>query len=106
MRTNNKKAINQMKDLIKEYMDMSDIKRYYNEFRGVEYDFNVFMYGNLDCYDYDLFKRLKSFGINTKAVTEYEKVLNGGCTYRHREAIRNTYKQLVHNAVLEIIKEG
>lgn len=103
MRITNKKVIEQMKNLIKESMSENDIKRYKKEF-PYEYDYNVYMYGNLDCYDYDLFERLKSFGIDTKAVTEYEKVLNGGCTYKHRENIRNTYKTLVRKAMQELTK--
>lgn len=103
MRITNKKVIEQMKELIKECMCENDIKRYKKEFH-YEYDYNVFMYGNLDCYDYDLFKRLKEFGVDTKAVTEYEKVLNGGCTYKHRENIRNAYKTLVRKAMQELTK--
>lgn len=104
MRITNKKVIEQMKKLIKERMCDNDIKRYVREFK-YKYDYNIFMYGNLDCYDYDLFKRLKEFGVDTKAVTNYEKVLYGGCTYKHREDIRNTYKTLVRKATQELIEE-
>ena len=104
MNCTNKKVINHMKELIKDCMDISDVQKYFKTF-PYEYDFNVFQYGNLDCYDYDLFKRLKDFGVTTKAVTEYEKVLDGGCTYKHRENIRNTYKTVVRKAVQELIRE-
>lgn len=100
----NKKVIEQMKNLILECVEISDIKKYYKTF-PYELDYNIFQYGCLDCYDYDLYKRLKSFGITTKPVKEYEKVLDFGCTYRHRENIRNLYKIVVRRAVQEIIKE-
>lgn len=101
MRTNNKKAIESMKNLIKENLSLNDFQRYVSEFKR-EYDFNIYQYGNLDVYDYDLYLRLKKIGIDTKAVTEFEKVLNGGCTYTHRENIRNTYINLVRNAAFSL----
>lgn len=104
MRITNKKVVKLMKDMIKEHMDKDDILRYVKSF-PYEYDYNIYTYGNLDIYDYDLFKRLKDFGVNTKAVAEYEKVLNWGCTYKHRENIRNAYKTLVRKAVQEITEE-
>lgn len=103
MRTNNQKVIKRMAEYILENMDKSEVERYKKEF-PFEYDYNIYAYGNLDIYDYDLFKRLKDFGVDMKAVTEYEKVLGGGCTYKHRENIRNTYMALVHNAVNYISK--
>ena len=103
MRINNQKVIRQMAEYILENMDISEIIRYKKEFPFIN-DYNIYTYGCLDIYDYDLFKRLKDFGVDTKAVTEYEKILDGDCTYKHRENIRNTYKALVHNAVNYILK--
>lgn len=97
MKLNNKIIIEKMKNLIKENLSLNDFKKYMNEFYR-EYDFNIFQYGNLDIYDYDLYKRLSDFGATTKAVIEYSKVLDFGCTYKHRENIRNDYKTLVRRA--------
>lgn len=97
MKLNNKIVIEKMKDLIKENLSLNDFLRYLKEFK-YEYDFNIFQYGNLDIYDYDLYKRLEDFGVTTKAVVEYSKVLDSGCTYKHRENIRNNYKTLVRRA--------
>jgi len=104
MRINNQKVVKQMAEYILENMDMSEVVRYKKNF-PFEYDYNIYAYGNLDIYDYDLFKRLKYFGVDTKAVTEYEKILDGGCTHKHRENIRNTYTALVRNAVNYILKQ-
>ena len=104
MYATNKKVINKMKELILNCMDIKEVIRYWKEF-PYELDYNIFQYGCLDCYDYDLYKRLKEFGVNTKAVTEYEKVLDFGCTYKHRENIRNLYKIVVRRAVQEITRE-
>lgn len=103
MRPSNKKVIKQMQDFILGTMYKPDIKRYFDEFYR-EYDFNIYQYGNLDVCDYDLYKRLVSFGVDTKAIKEYTKVLNSGCTHKHRENIRNTYKQVVRYAIQNIIR--
>lgn len=103
MYATNKKVINKMKDLILNYMDVKEVIRYKENF-PYELDYNIYQYGCLDCYDYDLYKRLADFGVTTKPVTEYEKVLDFGCTYKHREDIRNLYKIVVRRAVQEIIK--
>lgn len=103
MRPTNKKVIKQMQDHILEVMYKSDIKRYFDDFR-FEYDFNIYQYGCLDVYDYDLYKRLLDFGVDTKPIKEYTKVLDSGCTHKHREDIRNVYKQVVRYAVINIIK--
>lgn len=103
MRPTNKKVIKKMSDYILEVMYHPDIKRYFDTF-SAEYDFNIYKYGCLDIYDYDLYKRLLDFGVDTKAIIEYTKVLNGGCTYKHREDVRNTYKQVVRYAVQNIIR--
>ena len=104
MYATNKKVINKMKKLILDYMDVKEVIRYIKEF-PYELDYNIFQYGCLDCYDYDLYKRLKEFGVNTKPVTEYEKVLDFGCTYKHRENIRNLYKIVVRRAAKEIFSD-
>ena len=97
MKLNNTRVIKKMKDLIRENLSLNDFQKYLKEFK-YEYDFNIFQYGNLDIYDYDLYKRLEDFGVTTKAVLEYSKVLDFGCTYKHRENIRNDYKTLVRRA--------
>lgn len=102
MRTSNKKAIRAMAEFILDAMGVSEVKRYKKEF-PFEYDYNIYQYGCLDIYDYNLYLRLVNIGIDTKAVIEYTKILDHGCTYKHRENIRNTYKTLVHNAVKYIL---
>lgn len=101
MITSNQKVINKMKELIRENVSMNDFQRYLHDFYR-EKDFNLYQYGNLDVYDYDLYKRLKDFGVTTKVVKEYEKVLDFGCTYKHRENIRNTYIKLVNRAARQL----
>lgn len=105
MNINNKILINKMKNLILNKMCKGEVLRYYNSFKGKEYDYNIYTYGCLDIYDYDLFIRLKDFGLTTKPVRECEKVLNGGCTYKHRKDIRNAYKTLVRYATQSIMKD-
>ena len=97
MRITNKKVIMLMAELIKQSLSYNDFKRYCKEFPR-ELDYNIYQYGNLDIYDYDLFKRLKSFGVTQKSVTEFEKVLDWNCTYKHRENLRYTYYLLVRKA--------
>ena len=101
MNINNKKVIKAMKQYILEVMDESEVKRYKKEF-PFELDYNIYTYGNLGIYDYDLFKRLKDFGVTNSSVKEYEKVLDFGCTYKHRENIRKNYMYLVRLAAQEI----
>lgn len=105
MRISNKKVINRMAEYIMHTMDIETIRKYYKEFRGKHIDYNVYQYGCLDIYDYDLFLRLVDLGVDTKAVTEYSKVLDRGCTMKHRENIRDLYKRLVRKAVDKIIYE-
>lgn len=105
MRINNKKVIDGMAKYIMSTMCMEDIKRYFKEFRYNEIDYNIYQYGNLDIYDYDLYLRLVNLGVDTKPVKEYSKVLDFGCTMKHREDIRNLYKRLVRLAVRKIINE-
>lgn len=101
MRLNNKIVIDKMCKLIRENLSFNDFKKYIKEFYR-EYDFNIFQYGNLDIYDYDLYERLNEFGVTTKAVTEYAKVLDSGCTYKHRENIRQAYESLVRRAAQKL----
>ena len=104
MRITNKKVIAEMAELIKENLCLNDFMRYCKEFQR-ELDYNIYQYGNLDIYDYDLFKRLESFGVTQKSITEFKKVLDTGCTYTHRENLRNTYKLLVRRASQYLIDE-
>lgn len=55
--------------------------------------------GVLDIYDYDLYLTLVKCGVNTKPVKEYKKVLDHGCTRKHRENIRNEYRKLIWNVL-------
>lgn len=105
MRINNKKVIDGMAKYIMNSMSIEEIKRYFKEFRYNEIDYNIYQYGNLDVYDYDLYLRLVNLGVDTKPVKEYSKVLDFGCTMKHREDIRNLYKRLVRAAVRKIINE-
>lgn len=59
----------------------------------------TYLYGCLDCYDYDLYKTLLDLGVTTKPVKEYSKVLDWGCTYKHREAIRQEYVKAIYYAL-------
>lgn len=97
----NQKVIDRMKELIRKNVSMNDFERYVHKFPERK-DFNLYSYGNLDIYDYDLYKRLKDFGVTIKAVKEYEKVLDFGCTYKHRENIRNAYIRLVSYAARQL----
>lgn len=67
----------------------------------------IYLYGCLDCYDYDMYKTLVNLGVNTKPVKEYSKVLDWGCTYKHREAIRQEYVKAIMYALpsVEIFKD-
>lgn len=76
MRINNKEVVDGMAKYIMDAMCMEDIKRYFKEFRCKEIDYNIFQYGNLDIYDYDLYLRLVNLGVDTKPVKEYSKVLD------------------------------
>ncbi len=105
MRINNKKVIDGMARYIMNTMSIEDIRKYYKEFKYKYIDYNVYQYGNLDVYDYDLYLRLVDLGVDTKPVREYGKVLDFGCTMEHRQNIRDLYKRLVRKAVDKIIYE-
>lgn len=85
-------------ELIKAQMGTDEVKRYKKEFR-YKAARTIYEHGNLDVYDYDLFLRLEQYGVNTKPVTEYSKVLDDGCTYKHREDIRNEYIKAIKYAL-------
>lgn len=102
MRPSNNVVIDKMINYMTSVMDVSEILRYRLSF-PIEYYYNIYQYGNLDIYGYDLYKRLIEFGVDTKAVKEYTKVLDFGCTYKYREDIRNICKNLVRRAVMKII---
>ena len=105
MRISNKKVVDGMAKYIMNSMSIEEIKRNFKEFRYNEIDYYIYQYGNLDVYDYDLYLRLVDLGVDTKPVKEYSKVLDFGCTMKHREDIRNLYKRLVRLAVRKIINE-
>ena len=72
-------------------MCIRDRIRHYKKEFGRNVAQTIYEYGCLDCYDYDLYLTLVNLGVNTKPVKEYSKVLDWGCTYKHREAIRQEY---------------
>lgn len=85
------------KDII-EHMGIDEIRRYKKEF-GRNVAQVIFEYGCLDCYDYDLYLTLVELGVNTKPVKEYSKVLDWGCTYKHRKDIRKEYVKAIKYAL-------
>ena len=97
--TKNKQAIekffNQFPDIL-----LSEYSNYRSLFKS---DWIVakrmYEYGNFDVWDYDLYCTLVKCGVTTKPVKEFEKVLDWGCTYKHRENIRNEYVKLVYNTI-------
>ena len=84
---------------IVERMGIDEVRRYKKEF-GRNAAQAIYEYGCLDCYDYDLYKTLIKLGVNTKPVKEYSKVLDWGCTYKHREDIRKEYIKAIKYALL------
>ena len=94
---NNKVKIQFAKDIVM-HMGINEIRRYKKEF-GRNAARTIFKYGCLDCYDYDLYKTLVNLGVNTKPVREYSKVLDWGCTYKHREDIRKEYVKAIQYAL-------
>lgn len=104
-RVNTKELVDKMAYYIMRNMDIADIRKYRNNFLR-ELDYNVYRYGNLDIYDYDLWHTLYTFGLRNKAVTNYHKNLDTiPFPYKYREAIRNTYMHLVRLAIDKILKE-
>lgn len=85
------------KDIV-ERMGIDEVRHYKKEF-GQNVAQTIYEYGCLDCYDYDLYKTLVDLGVNTKPVREYSKVLDGGCTDKHREDIRNEYVKAITYAL-------
>lgn len=79
---------------IVERMGIDEIRRYKKVF-GRKVAQVIYEYGCLDCYDYDLYKTLVDLGITTKPVKEYSKVLDWGCTYKHRKDIRKEYVKAI-----------
>ena len=106
MRATNKKVIETMENLIKNNLCYSDFKRYQKEFPK-ELDFNIYQYGNLDCYNYDLFIFFKNVGVTEKFVSNYEKELNDidGVTDKTIDATIHAYKLLVRRAVARLNKK-
>lgn len=83
---------------IVERMGIDKIRRYKKEF-GWRTPQTIFEDGCLDCYDYDLYKTLVDLEVNTKPVREYSKVLDWGCTYKHRKDIRQEYVKAIYYAL-------
>ena len=85
------------KDIV-ERIGIDEIRHYQKKF-GWNTPQTIYEYGCLDCYDYDLYKTLVELGVTTKPVREYSKVLDWGCTYKHREDIRNEYVKAIYYAL-------
>lgn len=103
---NNKKFLEKFSDVIIWNMSPGEVKRYIKEF-PYELDFNIFQYGNLDIYDYDLYQRLYKLGLRTKAVMNYRNNLNAiPFPFKYREQIRNEYKKAIRYTVQYMKKEG
>lgn len=96
--TKNFKVRLQFAKYIVECMGIDEVRHYKKEF-GRNVAQTIYEYGCLDCYDYDLYKTLVDLGVNTKPVREYSKVLDGGCTDKHREDIRNEYVKAITYAL-------
>lgn len=100
MNINNRKIVEQMKDFIKSQLSLGDILRYYHTFRR-EPDYNIYQYGNLDIYYWELQERLKSFGVTHRFILGEEQTI-----FNHKvDTIEKMYKYLVRKAVQEIIEE-
>ena len=97
--TRNKKAVEKFYDLYSDKL-LGEYLHYKKEF-GFDYCVaqKMYEYGNFDICDYDLYCTLVKCGVTTKPVKEFEKVLDWGCTYKHRENIRNEYIKLVYNTI-------
>lgn len=103
MKCNNRKAMQKFYETFKETIDR-EFKHYKRKFGFMGlYTYEVaetmYKYGCFDIYDYDSYLTLVECGIDTKAVTEYTKVLDGGCTYKHRENLRQAYVSLVYHTL-------
>lgn len=106
MRATNKKAVEAMANLIKANLCYSDFKRYQKEFPK-EIDFNIYQYGNLDVYNYDLFVFFKLLGVDEKFVKDYEKELAtiDGVSDKTIDATIHAYKMLVRRGVAHLNKK-
>ena len=102
----NIKVVEKMENLIKKNLCYSDFKRYQNEF-SKEIDFNIYQYGNLDIYYYDLFVFFKNAGVTDKFIIEYEKQLKNidGVSDKILDTTENAYKNLVRKAVKRLNKK-
>lgn len=96
--TKNFKVRLQFAKYIVERMGIDEVRHYKKVF-GNNVAQTIYQYGCLDCYDYDLYKTLVDLGVNTKPVKEYSKVLDWGCTYKHRENIRKEYVKAIRYAL-------
>ena len=106
MRATNKKAVEAMSNYIMASLCYSDFKRYTKEFPN-EIDFNIYQYGNLDVYNYDLFMFFKLLGVDEKFVKNYEKELNtdDGVSDKTINATIYAYKLLVRRGVAHLNKK-
>lgn len=105
-RITNKALIEKFAYYMLKFMEINEIKRYYNEFRH-KMDFNIYQYGCLDISDYDLYETLYNLGLRTKAVMNYHDNLDAvSFPYKYRKNIRDTYKYLIRLTVLYMRNEG
>lgn len=89
MNVNNKKVIDKMVGFILSNVEASDIVRYYKQF-PLEYDYNIYKYGNLDVMYWELEDRLREFGV----------IKN----FKNNNDIESTYMWLVRLATNKIMK--
>lgn len=98
--TKNKQAVEKFYNMYNNTL-LSEYSNYRNRFKSIWTTAQrMYEYGNFDIYDYDLYCTLVKCGVTTKPVKEFEKVLDWGCTYKHRENIRNEYVKLVYNTIV------
>lgn len=98
-RTDNKNFNEKFAYHLLNHMGTDEVKRYVKAFPR-ELDFNIYQYGNLDIYDYDLYKSLFYMGLRTKAVLNYHNNLDVmPFPYKYREAIRTEYKKAIRYTI-------
>ena len=106
MRKSNKKVVQAIENKILFNLCYEDFKRYQKEFPR-ELDFNIFQYGNLDIYNYDLFMFFKNIGVTEKFILNYEKQLESleGVNDKTIDILIYSYKNVVRKAVLSLNKK-
>lgn len=87
-------------------MGLDEVKRYIKAF-PYELDYNIYQYGNLDIYDYDLYQKLYRLGLRSKAVMDYHNNLDTmPFPFKYREQIRTEYKKVIRYTVQNMKRKG